>query len=580
MLGTDDFLRADRIVVSGAVHYARVLPQQWPHRLRMLRALGATCVETYVPWNLHERRRGEFDFSGIADLERFLTDAAEAGLAAIVRPGPYICAEWENGGLPVWLRANDRHAPLRCSEPRFLTAVDEWYSVLVPKIAAHQVDRGGNVIAVQIENEYGSYGSDPVYLRHLADTLTKHGITVPLFTSDGPAKWYLVGGTIEGALATANFGSRPAEAFAELEQHRPGEAKWCMEYWNGWFDHWGERHHVRDAADAAATLDAMLASGASVNLYMAHGGTNFGTWAGANQEDGFQPTITSYDYDAPISESGAATPKYHAMREVIAKYLPVPDDIPAPAPILAPATVELTERLPLLSTIDYENGVTTPIPSTFEELGLDNGLVLYRHHLNGPRDTQPLTAEGLADRAQVFVDGHEAATWWRNDDNSLDLATGPDGVQLDLLVESMGRVNFGRHVGEPKGLTEGVNHNRQFLHGWTAYPIGLDDIANLPWGREAEAEGPAFYRGRLTVPEPADGFVALPGWTKGYVWVNGFCLGRYWNIGPQETLYLPWPLLNAGDNEIVVLELHPGDANTIEVRDRPTLGEPGGWRPE
>ncbi|MGH8876035.1 MAG: glycoside hydrolase family 35 protein [Stackebrandtia sp.] len=572
MLGTEDFLRGDRTVVSGAMHYFRTLPQQWPHRLRMLRALGATCVETYVPWNLHERRWCDFDFSGIADLEGFLSAAAEADLAAIVRPGPYICAEWENGGLPVWLRAADRHAPLRCADPRFLTAVDDWFSVLVPKIAAHQVTNRGNVIAVQIENEYGSYGSDGDYLRQLADKVTELGITVPLFTSDGTERWHLAGGTLDGVLATMNFGSRSAEAFATLDDHRPGEAKWCMEYWNGWFDHWGEQHHVRSAADAASTLDTMLAGGASANIYMAHGGTNFGTWAGANHEDGFQPTVTSYDYDAPISETGAATPKFHAMREVIGRYLPVPDEIPEPTPVLPPATVELTERLPLLSTVDYESGVSTPQPFTFEQLGIDNGLVLYRHHLNGPRDAEPLSVLGLADRAQLFVDGRETATWWRDDDNAIDLATGADGAQLDLLVESMGRVNFGRHLGEPKGITEGVVHNRQFLHGWTAYPIGLDDVADLPWGRESEAEGPCFYRGRLTVGEPADGFIALPGWTKGYVWVNGFCLGRYWNIGPQETLYLPWPLLHNGDNEIVVLELHPGDATTIDIRVKPGLG--------
>jgi len=558
-----------RPIVSGAVHYFRIVPQQWDHRLRMLRAMGANCVETYVPWNLHQRRPGAT--TGLSDLAEFLDLAASLDLAVIVRPGPYICAEWENGGLPAWLRAHDRHAPLRCADPGFLAAVDSWFDELIPVIAQRQVDRGGNVIAVQVENEYGSYGSDAEYLRHLADGLTRLGISVPLFTSDGPTDAMLTAGSIDGIATSVNFGSRPEEAFAVQRRRRPDDHPWCMEFWNGWFDHWGESHHVRDVADGADVLNRMLAAGANVNIYMAHGGTNFGTWAGANHEVGYQPTVTSYDYDAPISEAGWATEKFHAFREVIGRYLPV-GDIPDADPVLPAQRIELTESLSLLAALPDAPTDRYPLPPRFEELDLDQGLVMYRHLLRGPRQSEPLTLAGLADRAQVFVDGDPLTILERDGLNNVELASTED-QELSILVESLGRVNFGPLLGESKGILDGVRHGRQTLHGWTAQPIRLDDIGWLPWGSTLEdVAGPRFHRGRLTVSDPADGFVALPGWRNGYVWVNGFCLGRYREAGPQRTLYLPGPLLRQGDNELVVLELDVTDAMAIELRSEPDLG--------
>ena len=573
MLTVDDFRGgAGAPVISGAVHYFRTLPEQWEHRLRMLRAMGASCVETYVPWNLHQRRPDEIDFTGIADLGGFLDLAHNLGLAAVVRPGPYICAEWENGGLPAWLRETDRNAPLRCSDPVYLAAVDAWFEQLIPVIASRQVDRGGNVIAVQVENEYGSYGADARYLRHLVDLLERLDITVALFTSDGPTDTMLTAGTVDGVQATVNFGSRPIEAFDVLKRRRPDDPPWCMEYWNGWFDHWGEPHHGRDAADAADVLDRMLAAGASVNIYMAHGGTNFGTWAGANHEDGYQPTVTSYDYDAPIGEAGWATPKFHAFREVIARYRRIDEEIPEPEPVLTPTTVELTESVPLLTASPREPETTTPMPPRFEELGLDHGLVLYRHRLRGPCEAAELSLPGLADRAQVFVDGRPVATLQRGVDTSVTIEV-DDDVDLWILVESMGRVNFGPMLGESKGLLDGVRHGRRFLHGWTAQPIRLDDVDRLSWDEAEQAPGPRFHRGVFTVDEPGDAFLALPEWGNGYVWVNGFCIGRYRAAGPQRTLYVPRPLLHSGaGNEVVVLEMDATSSTTVELRDEPDLG--------
>lgn len=565
-------------VLSGAIHYFRVLPEQWGDRLRKLRAMGLNTIETYVPWNLHEPRPGEFDFGGRIDLGRFLAEAAAAGLYAIVRPGPYICAEWDNGGLPAWLRAAEE-IPLRCHDPRFLEPVDRFFDQLVPHLVEHQVTRGGNVLMVQVENEYGSYGSDRRYLRHLADGLRARGIDVPLFTSDGPTDLMVTGGTLDDVYATANFGSRPAERFAEMAALRRWPS-FCMEYWNGWFDHHGKDHHVRPAAEAAATLAEMVDAGASVNLYMAHGGTNFGFLAGANAvgenlDDVYLPDVTSYDYDAPLSEHGALTPKYWAFREVLGRGVELPDP-PAEQPATLPAgRVELTERLSLLDCLDVlsTGTVRSAVPKTLEELGQAYGLAVYRTRLPGPRTGHQLRVTGLHDRALVLVDGAPAGVLDRNGPVTLPVEVAGGGADVTLVVEAMGRVNYGPLVGERKGIVGGVFHGRQLVHGYEIDPVPLADLSALPWGRPTSAAGPVFHRGVLRVDEVCDGFLALPGWHKGYVWVNGFNLGRYWEKGPQVTLYVPWPLLHEGDNEIIVLELDAEPAHpVIEVREQPDLG--------
>ncbi|KAF4409389.1 MULTISPECIES: beta-galactosidase family protein [Streptomyces] len=570
-------------LLSGALHYFRVLPEQWPHRLRMLRAMGLNTVETYVPWNLHEPRPGEYDFTGLADLDRFLHATRKAGLHAIVRPSPYICAEWENGGLPWWLLADREVRALRCRDPAYLAHVDSWFDRLIPIVATHQVTRGGNVLMVQIENEYGSFGTDTRYLEHLAAGLRARGIDVPLFTSDGPDDFFLTGGTVPGQPATVNFGSRAAEAFRTLHRLRPDDPAMCMEFWCGWFDHWGAEHAVRDPEDAARALEEILAAGASVNVYMAHGGTNFSTWAGANTEDPatgqrYVPTVTSYDYDAPIDERGGVTDKFLAFRAVLKGYadVPLPDPLP-PAPLLPVSSVELNQSVRLLDALDEVAGaaVWAPQPPSFEELGIGHGLVLYTSRIPGPRGPYPLTLQGLADRAHVFLDGRPAGVLERDATEAVDgVAVVGAHARLELLVESMGRVNYGMGLGDRKGVGK-VLHTQQMLHGWTARAVELGHGTpdRLTWGTAGEGPGPVFHRGFLDVEEPADGYLALPGWSKGYVWVNGFCLGRYWEErGPQRTLYLPWPLLREGRNDIVVLELDGCARPVVQLRDSPDLG--------
>ncbi|MEV8527073.1 beta-galactosidase family protein [Streptomyces sp. NPDC052000] len=585
-VGDEDFLLDGRPVrlLSGALHYFRVHEAQWGHRLAMLRAMGLNCVETYVPWNVHEPFPGKY--RDVAALGRFLDAAREAGLWAIVRPGPYICAEWENGGLPHWLTGRlGRRA--RTGDAEYLAHVDRWFGTLLPQVAERQIDRGGPVLMVQVENEYGSYGSDRGYLRHLADLLRECGITVPLCTSDGPEDHMLTGGSLPGVLATANFGSGAREAFEVLRRHQPSGPLMCMEFWCGWFDHWGADHVVRDAADAAATLREILECGASVNIYMAHGGTNFAGWSGANRAGELhvgvlEPTATSYDYDAPVDEAGRPTEKFWRLREVLASYQdgPLPELPPQPVRLAGTHAARLDGWAPLAGVLDVLGGEESesPLPATFEELDVDRGLVRYRVDVPGPRQPYPLGVLGLRDLATVYVDGERAGVLDTEDATLAEPVAG--GAVVELWVESLGRVNYGPCSGEPKGITGGVLHERQYLHGVRSRGLRLDAfevvgaVAKVAFGEPAEVGAAGLYRGWVDLPAdapsssvdlPADApsssyanswaELQLPGWGRGFVWVNGFCLGRYWWVGPQRVLHVPGPVLRAGANEVWVLEL-------------------------
>ncbi|GAA0408690.1 beta-galactosidase [Streptomyces luteireticuli] len=562
----DDGFRMDgrRVrLLSGALHYFRVHEGLWAHRLGMLRAMGLNCVETYVPWNRHEPDEG--GVRGLAELGRFLDAAAAAGLYAIVRPGPYICAEWENGGLPHWLTGRLGRR-VRTRDPEFLRAADGWLGAVADEVAARQADRGGPVVLVQVENEYGSYGSDRVYLRHLVQRLRASGVTVPLVTSDGPEDHMLTGGTVPGTIATVNFGSDARGAFAALRRHRPRGPLMCMELWCGWFSHWGGEAAARDAGEAAGVLREVLECGASVNVYMAHGGTSFGGWSGANRAGEehagpLRPTVTSYDYDAPIDEYGRPTAKFHAFRDVLAGYAagPPPPLPPAPPALGAPVRVRLDRWAPLGEVVDVLGGAEAegPVPPSFEELGVDRGVVRYRFALPGPRGPRPLRVRGLRDRAVAYVDGVRAAVL-DAEEGLVGEVAGPG--EVELWVESLGRVNYGPRLGETKGLTGGLTHGGAYVHGVRARGLRLaalegdGALAAVPW-RAPAGNGPGLYRGSFRVPEPGDAALELPGWERGFVWINGFCPGRYWSAGPQDTLYVPGPVLHEGRNELVVLEL-------------------------
>ncbi|MFD4264089.1 glycoside hydrolase family 35 protein [Streptomyces sp. NPDC058534] len=575
------FLRNGRPhrVLAGSLHYFRVHPGQWADRLGRLAALGLNTVDTYVPWNFHERAAGDTRFDGPRDLARFARLAQEEGLDVIVRPGPYICAEWDNGGLPAWLTGT-AGMRLRTSHGPFLEALDRWFDELIPRVADLQAGRGGPVAAVQIENEYGSYGDDQAYVRHVRDALVERGITELLYTADGPTPLMQDGGTLPGELAAATFGSRPGQAAALLRSRRSGEPFLCAEFWNGWFDHWGEKHHVRSAESAAETVGGILDEAGSVSLYMAHGGTNFGLWAGANHDGGgIQPTVTSYDSDAPIAENGALTPKFFALREKLTALdgAGAKRPLPADPPLLAPRELPVTQNAALLDGLRAAaEPVHAPLPLSFEELSLTSGLVLYEAEPLLPPGNHELTVTGLHDRAQVFVDGTPVAVLDR-ESGSFSVAGTGVRVRLTLLVENQGRINYGPLLGQGKGILGGVWVDRRQVHGWTIRPLPLDEWTWSQTSRAGAAAPPdgrtGFATATLTVDEPADAFVALPGFGKGFLWVNGTLLGRYWHIGPQTTLYLPGPLLNPGANTLTVLELeHLGDR--ITLHNRPDLGPP------
>ncbi|MVA76776.1 beta-galactosidase [Auraticoccus sp. F435] len=592
--GPGRFLRDGQphTIVSGALHYFRVPRALWGDRLQRLAAMGCNTVETYVAWNFHVRRPdAEPDLTGDRDLGAFLDEAGRQGLDVLVRPGPYICAEWDLGGLPSWLlaeeglRTRERGVNLRTADPAWLRHVDAWFDRLIPVIGSRQVSQGGPVVAVQVENEYGSFGDDRGYLQHLADGLRARGITELLFTSDGPSSLMLRGGTLDDVLATVNFGSRSTQAFSTLLAERPGTPTMVMEFWNGWFDHWGGPHHVRDAQDAAAELDTMLAGGHSVNFYMGHGGTSFGVWAGANAADDgtLQPTVSSYDYDAPIAEDGTLTPKFWAFREVVAartgRELPEP---PAPAPRQRPRDVELTGPvLGLEQVLDAVAPVRAAAPPSMEDLGIHHGVVRYRTEVAGPEQAT-LTLPGVGDLAAVRLTGPDGqqqqglVSQLRVDPAfvdrvELDVAAGTS--QLDVVVASLGRVNFGPLLGDRKGL-HSARLSYQHLFGWSAQGLDLTELPELDWSAAADGrtDGPCFQRVELEVDSPADAWLSVPDGHHGYLFLNGFNLGRYWNpAGPTQALYAPAPLWRTGVNEVVVCELvRPG--RRLQVLDEPRLG--------
>lgn len=566
-------------ILSGALHYFRVMPDYWPDRLRKLRALGLNTVETYVAWNRHEPRPGEFHFDGGLDIVRFVELAAAEGLKVIVRPGPYICTEWELGGLPAWL-LKDPAMRLRYSYRPYLDAVDRYFDALLPRLVPLQASRGGPIIAVQVENEYGSYSTDTAYLTYLADGLRARGVDTLLFTSDGPTDAMLQGGSAPGVFKTVNFGANAPAALTQLRQYQPEGPLMVTEFWLGWFDHWGETHHDQPidagADDAAArTLEDILSAGASVNLYMAHGGTNFGFMNGANVDGGvYRATVTSYDYAAPLDEAGDPTPRYFALREVIGRHAPLPDmPLPPPSPKRAYGPVTMTGSVALFDALDdLGERHHRPFPEGMEALDQAYGFILYRTRVSGPRPTAPLTVRDVRDRVQVFADGVEVGVLEREfPKRGVNLGAPPGGVALDLLVENMGRVNFGPDLLDRKGITEGVLLGGQYLANWDIYPLPLDDLSRLRFGHLAAA-GPRFFRGGFDVDETADTYLALPDWSKGVVWLNGFNLGRYWRRGPQQTLYIPAPLLRVGRNEMIILELHAVARPVVELRDQSDLG--------
>ncbi|MEG2017475.1 MAG: beta-galactosidase [Clostridium sp.] len=571
-------------LISGAIHYFRMFKEQYEDRLLKLKACGFNTVETYVPWNLHEPKEGQFVFDGFCDFNEFIKAAERLDLMVIVRPGPFICAEWEMGGLPGWL-LKDKNIKLRCMDEKYLTYVDRWFDEFIPRLVPHICSNGGPVIAVQVENEYGSYGNDKAYLEYIKEGLIRRGVDSILFTSDGPTDYMLKGGTLEDVYKTVNFGSKSDEAFDKLEEHQKDMPLMCMEYWIGWFDHWEGIHHKRASKDVVENFETMLERGANVNFYMFHGGTNFGFMNGANFTDKYVPTITSYDYDSILTEAGDTTEKYLEVRALMEKYFgKISIDIPKDSVKKAYEKVQLSQCCSLFENLD---NLVSPIKSTYinnmEAYGQEYGYTLYSKVLEGPLEELPLSIDEVHDRAQVFINGEEAAVYYRNrepqlmsdkfrlEKAKLMVKVPKEGLKLDILVENMGRINYGPYIKDFKGITEGVRLQGQFLHEADVWNLEMQDLSKLQFKDVEKVEGPAFFKGKLTidkVEDIADTFIALENFNKGVVFINGFNLGRYWNVGPQLNLYVPYPLLKCGENEIIVFEQHGCDIPEVRLEDK------------
>ncbi len=571
-------------IISGGIHYFRVLPEYWEDRLCKLKALGCNTVETYVPWNLHEPEKGSFDFMGekwhgMLDLKRFVETAQRLGLWVILRPSPYICAEWDFGGFPAWLLA-EGEMELRTSDERYLRHVRDYYKVLMPYLAPMQITQGGPVLMMQVENEYGTFGNDRKYLELLRDMMREGGIDVPLFASDGPGADILRNTAVEGVFPTANFGSRAKVAYGCLKDFNGGGPCMCTEFWLGWFDAWRDsEHHRTDPDEAAKELKELLENG-SVNLYMFEGGTNFGFMNGSNYGTHLTPDVTSYDYDAVLTEDGQLTEKYHKLKRVISDYTGEEPKAELPAPIARKAygkipvsgKVDLFHALPVLDA-PVENAA----PRSMELAGQGYGYMLYSTVLDTSTELSNLRLYKAADRAIAFVDGKRALTAF---DRELEEGheVGPfygENMRLDILMENMGRVNYGPMVNwQRKGIDGCVLINSRFSqHNWKQYPLPMEHLERLDYTVGYEEGLPAFYRFVFEAEETADTFLDFAGWGKGFVLVNGFPLGRFWEEGPQRRLYVPAPLLKKGGNEIVIFETEGKHTDSICLEAKPDLGE-------
>ncbi len=587
-------------VISGSIHYFRVVPEYWRDRLEKLKAMGCNTVETYIAWNVHEPKKGVFEFEGRYDLVKFVRTAQELGLYVILRPSPYICAEWEFGGLPAWLLAEDGMRLRACHES-FLKHVREYYDRLFPLITPLQITEGGPVILMQVENEYGYYGDDTRYMETMRDMMLERGVTVPLITSDGPFEESLSCGCLDGIHPTGNFGSRTKERFAVLAPYAKGGPLMCAEFWVGWFDHWGNGGHMHGNPESPQDLDDMLDMG-HVNIYMFEGGTNFGFMNGSNYYDELTPDVTSYDYDALLTEAGDFTGKYHKFQKVISKYAPIPK-VEFTTEIKKRAYGKLTavSQTGLLQNLEnLSEPIVDNFPVCMEKCGQSYGYILYHSTLKHEQNIERIRLWGANDRANIFVDGRRVVNLYdRELDGEYDVLAGAvkkaqdvnaapadeeakpqnepvtfaKDAPIDILMENMGRVNFGPLMErQRKGIAECVQINGHIHYNWTMYPLPLDNIDRLDFDRDCTEGLPAFYRFELEVDEACDTFLELDGWGKGCVFLNGFNLGRYWEIGPQKRLYIPAPLLKSGKNEIVVFETEGKATGVIELKDEPDIG--------
>jgi beta-galactosidase len=559
-------------IISGEMHYPRIPREYWRDRLQKARAMGLNTISTYVFWNLHEPKAGTYDFSGQLNVAEFIREAQQEGLHVILRVGPYVCSEWDLGGYPAWLLA-DPKMELRSNQENFLRPAKEWLMRLGKELAPLQITRGGPIIAVQVENEYGSFGDDSAYMGKIRDFITDAGFNgVMLYTADGADE--LSRGALPGLPAVVNFGPGEAQsAFAALRKFRPTGPLMSGEYWDGWFDHWGGQHNVTDAKQQTQELEWMLSRGYSVNLYMFEGGTSFGFMAGANFEKNYEPDTTSYDYDGPLDEAGQPTSKFFSFRDVIQRHsngatLP---SLPPQVPAIEISPIKLEESVSLWTSLGQP--IRSERPITMEAAGQSYGYILYRTKVSGPAKAELVVTE-VHDYAEILVNGLRAGSldrWLQQNRISIDLPN--ESNTIDILVENLGRINFGQKLRDDrKGITESVKLGGRELTGWEIYSLPMEDEASLQLSK-GHTQSPAFYRGTFELERTGDTFLDVSKLGMGVVWVNGHNLGRFWNIGPQQTLYVPGVWLKKGRNEIILFDPQDDSEMSIAGRRKPILNE-------
>ena len=557
------------VIISGSIHYPRVPRAYWRDRIQKAKAMGFNCIGTYVFWNAHEKKPGQFDFSGNLDVAEFVRICQEEGMWVIVRPGPYVCSEWDFGGMPAWL-LKEPDMQVRTNDPRFLAATRRYFNALGEQLVDLQVNHGGPILQIQVENEYGQFGrpgneDDKQYNRSIHQQLVEAGFDTMFIRCDWANARTIETAHIDGVYTTMNFGGGAQRSFRFMDQQYPGMPKMAGEFWVGWFDHWGDKHNTRRLAPFIREIEWMLDNDISFNVYMLHGGTNFGFTAGANwSSKTYTADTTSYDYDSPIDEIGRLNEKFDTFRESIKPYLPADYDLPEP-----PAAIKRIEvpEFVLSQTAAFEQLMGEPAesenPPYLEALDQTQGLALYRTTLEVPEAmSAEIAFSELKDRAIVIVNDQRVATLdrrYKQSSTRIDLPAGQ--VKLDILLENMGHLNYSRELmNDRKGLGEVTLDGKPVL-GWQIYsfPLELDDIAKLEFSAEPVERSPLpiFYKGEFTVDEIGDTLLDMQGWGKGMVWVNGINLGRYWQIGPQFTLYLPGCWLKQGTNEVVVMDIEP-----------------------
>lgn len=581
------------VVKAAELHYPRIPRPYWEHRIKMCKALGMNTVCLYVFWNIHEQQEGRFDFTGNNDVAEFCRLAQRNGLYVIVRPGPYVCAEWEMGGLPWWL-LKKKDIRLREPDPYFMERVKLFERKVGEQLASLTIQNGGPIIMVQVENEYGSYGENKAYVSAIRDIVRQSGFDkVTLFQCDWASNFEKNG--LDDLVWTMNFGTGADidQQFRRLGELRPNAPQMCSEFWSGWFDKWGARHETRPAKAMVEGIDEMLSKGISFSLYMTHGGTSFGHWAGANSP-GFAPDVTSYDYDAPINEYGQATPKYWELRRTMEKYndggkLPAPPK--APMPVITIPKFALTEYAPLENTMG--NCIQSRDIRSFEDMDMGWGIADYSTALPKIPVGSMLTLNEPHDFAQVFVDGKYIGKIDRvKNEKTLMLPPVEKGAELCIRIEAMGRINFGRAIKDYKGITKEVTISAKMdgheaswnLKNWTIVPIPDNyetAVKALSVGTETSKRTrqhaklltkAGYYRGHFTLRKLGDTFLNMEAFGKGQVYVNGHAIGRFWNIGPQQTLYLPGCWLKQGRNEVIVLDVvGPKGEPTSFGQDKPEL---------